>query len=152
VPLALVTVMGWLPAPRPVGVVAVICVLLLTVKEALATPKRTVVVPVKLVPVMVMLVATPCVALAGLALVTVGTPPPPPAVVVVVPEAVVVPVTAAVSQPAVKVRSTVPVGVLTVQVPSRHVFPRARAVRPWVARPKFRVTEAAPVALDWNVT
>jgi hypothetical protein len=51
VPSGVVTVMG--PVVAPAGTVAVICVLLLTVKVAATPLKRTSVVPVKFVPVMV---------------------------------------------------------------------------------------------------
>jgi hypothetical protein len=51
VPAGLVTVMG--PVVAPAGTVAVICVLLLSVKTAVMPLKRTSVVPVKFVPVMV---------------------------------------------------------------------------------------------------
>ena len=56
VPAGLVTVMG--PVVAPAGTVAVICVLLLTVKVAATLLKRTSVVPVKFVPVMVTEVPT----------------------------------------------------------------------------------------------
>jgi hypothetical protein len=56
VPAGLVTVMG--PVVAPAGTVAVICVLLLTVKAAAMPLKRTSVVPAKFVPVMVTEVPT----------------------------------------------------------------------------------------------
>jgi len=56
VPAGLVTVMG--PVVAPAGTVAVICVALLTVKVAATPLKRTSVVPVKFVPVMVTEVPT----------------------------------------------------------------------------------------------
>jgi len=72
VPPAVVTVTS--TVPMPAGEVAVIWVVLLTMKEAALLPKLAAVAPEKLVPVMVTLLPPDVGPVFGLTLVTVGGP------------------------------------------------------------------------------